>query len=270
LDRYGVFVDAAYLYAAGGNICYGVRSRQLLHMNYRRAVEKLRKICDEHSGLPALRIYWYDAAKDAQATRTHLAIASLQGVQLRLGRLAQAGDVFRQKGVDSRIVRDLMVLSRNGAIATAYVLSGDDDLREGVSEAQERGVTVTLVGVEPLQGLRNQAPTLIRAADDTIILKKDQVKVFLSRAVAVPEADARQIGQDFYRELMKTAPSKLAGTLIDIAESAERRLPAQVNRLLSDFVNDKVKADRLEPAAWGFVCDGFWETVIQSQKGEMS
>src|ERR1051326_5192634 len=102
-----------------------------------------------------------------QPTASHIAVSSLQGVQLRLGRLTRAG----QKGVDSRIVRDLIVLSRNRGITDAFLLSGDDDLREGVMEAQEVGVRVTLVGVAPLTGFQNQAPSLVRAADATIVLE---------------------------------------------------------------------------------------------------
>ena len=72
--------------------------------------------------------------------------------------------------MDSRIVRDLIVLSHYRAMVDAFLLSGDDDPREAVSEAQEAGVRVTLIGVAPLQGLRNQAPTLVRAADATVVL----------------------------------------------------------------------------------------------------
>lgn len=176
MDRYGLFVDAAYLYAAGGELCYGTKTRAKLELDFQRAVDDLRAVCVGRCGLPALRTYWYDAATNAQPTPSHIAVASIEGVQLRLGRLTQQG----QKGVDSRIVRDLIVLSYHHAISEALLLSGDDDLREGVAEAQEMGVRVTLLGVEPLQGLQNQAPTLIRQADATVILTKGQVSNFLS------------------------------------------------------------------------------------------
>jgi uncharacterized LabA/DUF88 family protein len=157
VDRYVLFVDAAYLYAAGGELCHGTKKRDFLIMDFEKAVTELRQLCDKDSQLKPLRIYWYDAATDAQPTKIQLQVASLEGVQLRLGRLTNRG----QKGVDSRIVRDLIVLAHNGACMDAYLLSGDDDLREGVSEAQEAGVSVKLIGIEPLAGLRNQAPTLV-------------------------------------------------------------------------------------------------------------
>jgi uncharacterized LabA/DUF88 family protein len=176
MDRYGLFVDAAYLYAAGGQLCHGTKTRSRLVLDFQRAVDDLRQICHQACGLKPLRTYWYDAATDAQPTASHIAVASVEGVQLRLGRLTPGG----QKGVDSRIVRDLIVLSHHHSISDAILLSGDDDLREGVSEAQELGVRVTLIGVAPLAGFQNQAPTLVRAADATIVLSAAQVAHFLA------------------------------------------------------------------------------------------
>lgn len=174
-DRYALFLDAAYLYAAGGQLCHNTKQRARLVLDFQRAVDDLRAICKRACGLPPLRVYWYDAATDAQPTASHLAVASVQGVQLRLGRLTPQG----QKGVDSRIVRDLIVLSHHHAISEAVLLSGDDDLREGVSEAQEVGVRVSLIGVAPAVGFQNQAPTLVRQADATIVLTQAQVGAFL-------------------------------------------------------------------------------------------
>jgi uncharacterized LabA/DUF88 family protein len=177
MDRYVLFVDAAYLFAAGGDLCFGTNRRYELEMKYGKAVSDLSEICRKDSGLNQLRIYWYDGARDARANWEHNRIAALPGVQVRLGRLTRG----HQKGVDSRIVRDLIVLAHNRACTNAYLVSGDDDLREGVSEAQEGGVSVKLIGVEPLTGFQNQAPTLVRAADETLTLSKDQILQFLSR-----------------------------------------------------------------------------------------
>src|ERR1051326_6639600 len=101
MDRYALFVDAAYLYAAGGSLCCATTNRAKLVMDFQVAIDELRKVCEQSCGLKPLRVYWYDAATDAQPTASHIAVSSLQGVQLRLGRLTRAG----QKGVDSRIVR---------------------------------------------------------------------------------------------------------------------------------------------------------------------
>jgi hypothetical protein len=44
-------------------------------------------------------------------------------------------------------VRALIVLAHDRAITTAVVVAGDEDLVEGVAEAQERGVRVVGLGV---------------------------------------------------------------------------------------------------------------------------
>ena len=121
--------------------------------------------------------YWYDGGVDGQPSEDHLDVARLAGVKLRLGRLVRG----RQKGVDSLIVRDLMRLSQNHAISTAYLLGGDEDLRQGMVEAQDMGVRVVLVGIEPF-AQQNQAGTLIREADDVMELgRKDLAPMFRRR-----------------------------------------------------------------------------------------
>ena len=96
-------------------------------------------------------------------------------MKLRLGKLSSG----RQKGVDSRIVRDLIVLARDRAITTAYVLSGDEDIREGVAEAQDCGVLVVLLGMTPQSGQHNQARSLVQEADDRVVLTRDQISQWI-------------------------------------------------------------------------------------------
>lgn len=176
MDRYAIFVDAGYLYAAAGTLCHGTSSRGALDLSPDKVVYGLRDRCGNHCDLPHLRTYWYDGAPNAVPTEEHLRFGTQQGVKLRLGRLTRRG----QKGVDARIVRDLIVLSRNNAIRTAYLMSGDEDVREGVVEAQEFGVSVVLLGIEPPPNQYNQAATLVREADDSIILSRSDCTKFIS------------------------------------------------------------------------------------------
>ena len=178
MDRYAIFVDAGYLLAAAGDLCFRTSRRRDLILHPEKATLFLRTRCDSHAKQVHLRTYWYDAAPDAVPTDDQLLIGGQQGVKLRLGRLTKHG----QKGVDSRIVRDLIVLSRNEAVRTAYVMSGDEDVREGVVEAQEFGVSVTLLGIEPLPGSANQAATLVREADDLITLSRQDCTRFITRS----------------------------------------------------------------------------------------
>src|SRR3989442_12157084 len=78
------------------------------------------------------------------------------GLKLRLGTLNNAGE---QKGVDSLIVTDLIELARNGAIADAVLISGDEDLRVAARVAETLGVRVPVpAGGEPSP---NVSPTLL-------------------------------------------------------------------------------------------------------------
>ena len=179
MDRYAIFVDAGYLFAAAGSLCFGTSHRRNLNLDPEKATLFLRKRCGRHCDQPHLRTYWYDGAPDAVPTDDQVRVGEQQGVKLRLGRLTPHG----QKGVDPRIVRDLIVLSRNGAMRTAYLMSGDEDVREGVVEAQEFGVAVILLGIESLAGRPNQAATLIREADDLITLSRTDCMEFITRRV---------------------------------------------------------------------------------------
>ena len=172
MDRFAIFVDAGYLYAEGGKLTHNTGDRLRLELNFKRTVAALAEIAGDHSGIDYLRTYWYDAATDANPTPSQIAVASIPGVKLRLGRLSSG----RQKGVDSRIVRDLIVLARDRAMTSAYVLSGDEDIREGVAEAQDFGVSVVLLGITPLPGQHNQARSLVQEADGLVMLTRDQME----------------------------------------------------------------------------------------------
>ncbi len=148
-------------------MCFGVKRRDRLACDYGNLIADLRVLAEQTSGLRLLRCYWYDAARDALPSLDQLEIGELESVKLRLGRLSGG----KQKGVDSLLVRDLMTLARERAVATAILLAGDEDLREGVVAAQDMGVRVVLIGIEPA-GRPNQAGTLAREADERVMLEK--------------------------------------------------------------------------------------------------
>jgi NYN domain len=169
VDRYALFVDAGYVLATGSQVACGraTATRRDASCDYAALLASLQKTVADHCSLPILRTYWYDAAPNASPTADQLRIAALADVKVRLGRLI--GN--RQKGVDSLIVRDLMTLARERAIATAYLVGGDEDLREGVAAAQDMGVRVVVIGVPTTAP--NQAMTLINEADGNLILPND-------------------------------------------------------------------------------------------------
>ncbi|MFI5297825.1 MAG: NYN domain-containing protein [Polyangiales bacterium] len=174
MDRVAVFVDAGYLFAQGSAIVAGsVLHRDDMHLDADAAIAAVSAHATRLSGVPLLRVYWYDAAVSAP-TPQQLALAHRANLKLRLGTLNQQG---HQKGVDTLLVTDLLTLARNRAIADAVLVSGDEDLRVGVAQAQELGVRVHLLGIEP--AWQTQSASLMQEADTIHELTRAEIETFL-------------------------------------------------------------------------------------------
>ena len=91
MDRCVVLVDAGYLYAEGGRLCCGTRARAHIELDAAVATAVLTGLARSITGLPVLRTYWYDGAKDGIRTHEQTAIAALDDVKVRLGRLNGRG-----------------------------------------------------------------------------------------------------------------------------------------------------------------------------------
>jgi uncharacterized LabA/DUF88 family protein len=165
VDRAALFVDAGNLIAAGGNLTLGLKRRSEINVAVGPLAADLAALVSEHSGLPVLRTYWYDAISGGRMSHEQEAVGQLDYTKLRLGRVVSG----TQKGVDALLYRDLTALARERAIVTAYLLAGDEDLREGVAEAQSLGIHVILLAVEP-SGDSKVSDALIREADHVIDL----------------------------------------------------------------------------------------------------
>jgi uncharacterized LabA/DUF88 family protein len=168
-------VDAGYLFASGGKLLTGARQqRSQLHLDHERVLELLAQKLNELSGLPLLRVYWYDGASSGP-NPAQVALAYRPNVKLRLG-LVDHGE---QQGVDQLILEDLQTLAQNRAMVDALLLSGDADLLPAVEQAQAIGVRVHLLGIAPAR--ENQAAALVQAADTAHELSELEVSSFLSR-----------------------------------------------------------------------------------------
>jgi len=168
MDRSAIFVDAGYLLAEGGRLTCGTTSRPAFNCDYRELTTRLAQWVREHGGMDLLRTYWYDGAARGVPSPDHELIGGFPYLKVRLGRVIHG----EQKGVDALIYRDLMTLARERAIARAYLLSGDEDLREGVLAAQDMGVQVVLIGV-PTSQRTNQSAALVREADEHVVLPRE-------------------------------------------------------------------------------------------------
>jgi uncharacterized LabA/DUF88 family protein len=149
-------------------------------------VDELAKFAQEKiSGYGLLRVYWYDGALGSRPTVEQEHLGHLDNVKVRLGLINSAG---QQKGVDSLIVTDLIELARLGAICDAVLLSGDEDVRIGVQIAQNYGVRIHLLGIEPSRG--SQSKALLQEADTTSEWTKATVAKFLSIRSLPSRSDA--------------------------------------------------------------------------------
>ena len=157
MDRFAVFVDAGYLFAAGAELVLGGNRprREIRIVDPESIVESLSGLAKGLAGgLPLLRVYWYDAMPGPALSLEQSQLAMLPGVKLRLGALNSTG---QQKGVDALILTDLIELARNGAIAEAVVLSGDEDIRVGIQVAQTYGVRAHVLAISPARNNVSQS-----------------------------------------------------------------------------------------------------------------
>jgi len=161
MERVAVFVDAGHLFAAGSAL---LRSsppkRNEIALDVEAAAAYFAATALAMTQLPLLRIYWYDGALPVGLTTDQQLLAAAPNVKLRLGVVNCHGE---QKGVDARIITDLVALARDRAMADAVLVGGDEDLRIGIELAQERGVRVHLLSVANANAsinLRREADTV--------------------------------------------------------------------------------------------------------------
>src|SRR6478609_835566 len=193
-----LYVDVGYLLAAAATRVTGTSLRKGIVVSYPDLVARLIADAERASGLPLLRMHWYDSGNrpGGNPDSTQEAIGMLPRVKLRLGRTSPQGE---QKGVDLRIGLDLAAHGRNRSVDVIYLLSGDDDLSEAVEEAQSHGMQVVLMAVPNRAGKPHAVSRhLIRESDDLIVLEgsvidetvhvrqlQSETEVALSAAAAV-------------------------------------------------------------------------------------
>lgn len=158
-----VYVDTGYLLASAATRMTGTSLRSGIHVDYSKLVASLVDAAESRSGVPVLRVYWYDSAKNGIPDVQQERIGELAKVKLRLGRFGVNGE---QKGVDLRIGLDLVAHARSNTSDVFFLVSGDDDLTEAVEEAQAHGVQVVLLSVPTVDGKPHGVSRhLIRASD---------------------------------------------------------------------------------------------------------
>lgn len=205
-----VFVDAGYFIAAAATRRTGSSLRRLVSVNYESFVADLTRLVEERTGLPLLRVYWYDAGKNGLPDYEQEKVARLPKVKLRLGRIDVEGG---QKGVDLRIGLDMVGHSRNRAVDVIYLLSGDDDLTEAVEEAQAQGVQVIILAVPTAQGgPHGVSRNLSMAADGIEILPSEIIDRSVAPVVSAPPTSASRVTPQVMRKQVTPADVRRSAT----------------------------------------------------------
>ncbi|MGC0367599.1 uncharacterized LabA/DUF88 family protein [Rhodococcus sp. 27YEA15] len=168
-----IYVDTGYLLASAATRVTGTSLRSGIHVDYASLIASLICEAESSSGLPVLRVHWYDSARHGVPDARQERIGELSKVKLRLGRFGVNGE---QKGVDLRIGLDLVTHARNNASDVFFLVSGDDDLTEAVEEAQVHGVQVVLLAVPTTSGTPHGVSRhLVRAADEIATIEGEIV-----------------------------------------------------------------------------------------------
>ncbi|MCW2888091.1 MAG: hypothetical protein QOE54_7173 [Streptosporangiaceae bacterium] len=175
MDRCALFVDAGYLLADGAMAVHGTRHRETVSWDFGGLLQLLGNLARERTGMPLLRCYWYEATVEGRRAPEHEALADLPGLKLRLGRIRPG----RREAVDTEIHRDLMTLARNGAIADAVLVSGDEDLAQIITDAQDLGVRVTVVHVA-VEGNWTISRMLRQECDDLIEIGSGHLRPYVN------------------------------------------------------------------------------------------
>ncbi len=173
MDRCAVFVDAGYLFESAKTLLLAGHPGAALRANQTTLVKEIAHLAAEHTNLPLLRIYWYDAAPHRNPRPDQRELASLNDIKLRLGNLRERpGGRKVQKGVDAELHADMTGLARNRGAVDFVLLSGDEDLLRAVDEVQSYGVRLHLWGVEAGPDGGNQSLELIAASDRRHVLEE--------------------------------------------------------------------------------------------------
>jgi NYN domain len=229
MDRVAAFVDAGYLFAQGSVLLAGRRlTRGEVQLDHEAVVRMLSAFSESVSKVPLLRIYWYDGTSTGP-TPQHLTLAHLANVKVRLGFVNSVGE---QKGVDSLIVTDMIALARNRAISDAVLISGDEDLRVGVQQAQEFGVRVHLVGIKPSRG--SQSLFLLQESDTTHEWSEHEIAGFLT--VREPAGTAGALALTPAPTPPAVAGDPLGDIALEIAESID---PSELLAVLEAYESSR-------------------------------
>lgn len=234
MSRCAILVDAGYFFAASGFILNGntkTTRKNLQLTDPAQTVAAINAMAQTISSKEILRIYWYDALLGSRMSLEQTQLAHQAGLKIRLGTVNGEGE---QKGVDSLIVTDLIELARNGAIADAIIMSGDEDLRICLTVAQSYGVKVHLLGIGNIES--NMSPTLRMEADSVKELDLAWVQQIMRMAQPPAAAVPRQAAAAV------VATSGTGAATAPVAITVQQAADLAAKEIFARHIPDELKA----------------------------
>ncbi|GHH71972.1 hypothetical protein GCM10017673_26300 [Streptosporangium violaceochromogenes] len=174
----------------GAAAVHGARQREAVSWDYPGLFKMLNTVAKERTGLPVLRCYWYEATVEGRRTSEHDALADIPGLKFRMSRIRPG----RREGVEAQLHRDLMTLARNSAVCDAVLISGDEDLAQVVSEAQDLGMRVTIMHISA-EGGWVASRSLRQECDDLVEIGGVHLRPYATLAAGAGETPALTNGQ---------------------------------------------------------------------------
>ncbi len=215
MNRLAVLVDAGYLLSQSVHMLSDQKSKarkDVVLVNAKGLIDLLiQQSLDVLANRNLLRLYWYDGVS-SRMSADHEALAELPDVQFRTGTISKSG---QQKGVDSRIMADLIELSANKAISDAVLVTGDGDLVVAIDLAQRQGVRIAIIGLEePSKGTsHNQSFEMVCAVDRIRRIGVSDIAPFMAYKPAASPT----------REIKKVASTKSAASRSSPEKAPERK-----------------------------------------------
>ena len=228
MNRLAILVDAGYLLSQSVQILSKQQSKSRKDLAMPDPQGLIAMLIEQSfqalGNRNLLRLYWYDGIA-GRLSSEHEALSQLPDVQFRAGTISKSG---QQKGVDSKIMADLIELSGNDAISDAVLVTGDGDLVVGIDLAQRQGVRVAVIGLEePAVGVaHNQSFEMVCAVDRVRRIGKAEIAPFFSFASATgPVATASTASAPKPPTTAKKAVAKKVPAKKPIAPAKKVALP---------------------------------------------
>lgn len=221
-----LFVDAGYIYGVMRSY-YSRGSIDELVVQHHKLAEYLRNRAEQSLECTVLRIHWYDATDPTHRIPNPRAAAMsrVPGVRLREGNTVMVNGITKQKGVDTRLVADMLSIAFRNQVTDFIVLSGDDDLSPGVEEAQDLGVTVQVWSIGGQDLPTSVSRNLLTLADRHDEIPVAELAEIITKRAPIPDLTGLVPGsQNGVGESVGAVP----GSAAVVAElgAAEESVPA--------------------------------------------